>query len=192
MTLQTIYEAPRIPARPGEEIVPSTCGHNCGGRCVMNAHVQDGRIVRISTDPRKWTPEMPPLTAGDAAPHRVRTRIRCLGARLSLRAALASAEADGIAGSGSVGADHVGGCARRGSVSDAPRTRDVRPCRDTGCFPFGQYVIAPQSCGVAAASSPVRRVHRALVQSLRGGRSLRSPAHVRRESGLQELRPRVR
>lgn len=63
MTPQTIYEAPRIPARPGEEIVPSTCGHNCGGRCVVNAHVQDGRIVRISTDPRKWTPEMPPLTA---------------------------------------------------------------------------------------------------------------------------------
>ena len=63
MTPQTIYEAPRIPSRPGEEIVPSTCGHNCGGRCVVNAHVQDGRIVRISTDPRKWTPAMPPLTA---------------------------------------------------------------------------------------------------------------------------------
>jgi len=63
MIPQTIYEAPRISARPGEEIVPSTCGHNCGGRCVVNAHVQDGRIVRISTDPRKWTPEMPPLTA---------------------------------------------------------------------------------------------------------------------------------
>jgi anaerobic dimethyl sulfoxide reductase subunit A len=29
----------------------------------VNAHVQDGRIVRISTDPRKWTPEMPPLPA---------------------------------------------------------------------------------------------------------------------------------
>jgi anaerobic selenocysteine-containing dehydrogenase len=63
MTPQTIYEAPRIPARPGEEIVRSTCGHNCGGRCVVNAHVQAGRIVRISTDPRKWTPEMSPLTA---------------------------------------------------------------------------------------------------------------------------------
>ena len=63
MRRQAIYEAPRIAARPGEEIVPSTCGHNCGGRCVVNAHVQDGRIVRISTDPRRWTPEMPPLTA---------------------------------------------------------------------------------------------------------------------------------
>ena len=63
MARPTIYEAPRVPARPGEEIVPSTCGHNCGGRCVVNAHVQEGRIVRISTDPRRWTPEMPPLTA---------------------------------------------------------------------------------------------------------------------------------
>jgi anaerobic selenocysteine-containing dehydrogenase len=29
----------------------------------VNAHLQDGRNVRISTDPHKWTPEMPPLTA---------------------------------------------------------------------------------------------------------------------------------
>jgi len=63
MTAPTIYEAPRVPPRPGEEIIPSTCGHNCGGRCVVNAHVENGRIVRISTDPRKWTPEIPPLTA---------------------------------------------------------------------------------------------------------------------------------
>ena len=63
MTRSTIYEVPRISARPGKEIVPSTCGHNCRGRCVVNAHVQDGRIVRIGTDPSKWTSEMPPLTA---------------------------------------------------------------------------------------------------------------------------------
>ena len=63
MIRQTMYEAPRIATRPGEHIVPSTCGHNCGGRCVVNAHVQDGRIVRISTDPRRWTLEVPPLTA---------------------------------------------------------------------------------------------------------------------------------
>ncbi|HEY7203427.1 MAG TPA: molybdopterin-dependent oxidoreductase, partial [Methylomirabilota bacterium] len=57
------YETPRPPAAPGETIVTSTCGHNCGGRCVVNAHVRDGRIVRISTDPRKWTPEEAPLHA---------------------------------------------------------------------------------------------------------------------------------
>jgi len=63
MDPKTVYEAPREQGAPGEEVVTSTCGHNCGGRCVVNAHVKDGRIVRISTDPRKWTFEMPPLTA---------------------------------------------------------------------------------------------------------------------------------
>jgi anaerobic dimethyl sulfoxide reductase subunit A len=57
------YEAPRPPAAPGETVVTSTCGHNCGGRCVVNAHVRDGHIVRISTDPRRWTPEEAPLHA---------------------------------------------------------------------------------------------------------------------------------
>jgi len=61
--VRTVYETPRVAPQPGETIVTSTCGHNCGGRCVVNAHVRDGRIVRISTDPRKWTPEMPPLHA---------------------------------------------------------------------------------------------------------------------------------
>jgi DmsA/YnfE family anaerobic dimethyl sulfoxide reductase A subunit len=60
---RTIYEAPRLAGRPGEDVVTSTCGHNCGGRCVVNAHVVDGKIVRITTDPRRWTPEMPPLHA---------------------------------------------------------------------------------------------------------------------------------
>jgi len=59
----TLYEAPRRPAQPGETIVTSTCGHNCGGRCVVNAHVRDGRIVHISTDARRWDPELPPLAA---------------------------------------------------------------------------------------------------------------------------------
>ena len=59
----TIYEQPRAEARPGETVVTSTCGHNCGGRCVVNAHVVDGRIARISTDPRRWEPELPPLHA---------------------------------------------------------------------------------------------------------------------------------
>ncbi|HYB44371.1 MAG TPA: molybdopterin-dependent oxidoreductase [Candidatus Methylomirabilis sp.] len=63
MTQRTIYEAPRVAAEPGEHIVTSTCGHNCGGRCVVNAHVRDGKIVKISTDPRRWTPELPPLYA---------------------------------------------------------------------------------------------------------------------------------
>ncbi len=30
--------------------VPITCPHDCGGQCVMWAHVKDGMIVRIETD----------------------------------------------------------------------------------------------------------------------------------------------
>ncbi|MGC8475978.1 MAG: molybdopterin-containing oxidoreductase family protein [Acetobacteraceae bacterium] len=64
MSQATIYEAPRpAPRDPGETVVTSTCGHNCGGRCVVNAHVQGGRIVHISTDARRWNPEHPPLPA---------------------------------------------------------------------------------------------------------------------------------
>src|SRR3977135_3572494 len=58
-----VSEAPPTPAAPGETVVTSTCGHNCGGRCVVNAHVVDGRMVRISTDARRWTPEQPSLPA---------------------------------------------------------------------------------------------------------------------------------
>lgn len=60
---ETIYQTPRRREREGETIVTSTCGHNCGGRCVVNAHVVDDRIVKISTDPARWTPELPPLHA---------------------------------------------------------------------------------------------------------------------------------
>lgn len=59
----TIYEAPRPEPRDGETVVTSTCGHNCGGRCVVNAHVSNGRIVHISTDMRRWNPDHPPLPA---------------------------------------------------------------------------------------------------------------------------------
>ncbi len=70
----TVYEAPRPAGRDGETVVTSTCGHNCGGRCVVNAHVADGRIVRISTDARPWDPDHPPLPAcarGIGQPERV-------------------------------------------------------------------------------------------------------------------------
>src|ERR1044072_7213991 len=63
MRQRIVYEAPRVAAAPGETVVTSTCGHNCGGRCVVNAHVREGRIVKISTDPRRWDPELPPLHA---------------------------------------------------------------------------------------------------------------------------------
>ncbi|MEE8412999.1 MAG: molybdopterin-dependent oxidoreductase [Dehalococcoidales bacterium] len=31
-------------------IVPTGCCHDCGGRCVLKAHVRDGRIIRFETD----------------------------------------------------------------------------------------------------------------------------------------------
>jgi anaerobic dimethyl sulfoxide reductase subunit A len=90
MTRPIVYEAPRVAPAPGETVVTSTCGHNCGGRCIVNAHVRDGRIVKISTDPRRWTPEMPPLHAcvrgfGQAErvhhPDRLRYPMRRVGPR---------------------------------------------------------------------------------------------------------------
>src|SRR5689334_24750967 len=90
MARPIVYEAPRPPAAPGETVVTSTCGHNCGGRCVVNAHVREGRIVKISTDAWEWTPEMPPLQAcvrgfGKAErvnhPDRVRYPLRRTGPR---------------------------------------------------------------------------------------------------------------
>src|SRR5882672_4811302 len=63
MPAGTIYQRPRVAPKPGETVVTSTCGHNCGGRCVVNAHVVDGRIARISSDPGKWNSELPPLQA---------------------------------------------------------------------------------------------------------------------------------
>jgi anaerobic dimethyl sulfoxide reductase subunit A len=60
---ETVYEAPRAIPKPGETIITSTCGHNCGGRCVGNAHVRNGKIAHISTDARRWNPDHPPLPA---------------------------------------------------------------------------------------------------------------------------------
>jgi len=86
----TIYEAPRMSPRDGETIVTSTCGHNCGGRCVVNAHVRDGVIAHISTDARRWNPSHPPLPACARGvgqiertyhPDRLRTPLRRTGPR---------------------------------------------------------------------------------------------------------------
>ncbi len=68
--MNALYEAPRSEGRPGETVVTSTCGHNCGGRCVVNAHVVDDKIVKISTDPRRWSPEAAP-SVSHAKPSRI-------------------------------------------------------------------------------------------------------------------------
>lgn len=46
-----------------EKIIP-TCGrNNCGGRCLLYAHVVDGTIIKMTTDTSKGTETDPPLTA---------------------------------------------------------------------------------------------------------------------------------
>src|SRR2546428_12133843 len=120
MSRRILYEAPRVAAAPGETVVTSTCGHNCGGRCVVNAHVREGRIVKISTDPRKWTSEMPPLHAcvrgfGQMErvnhPDRVRYPLRRTGPRGAGQFERISWEE---------GPDPVGPRSRAGAVTDGP------------------------------------------------------------------------
>lgn len=43
---QRSFTRPLLP----DQAVPSTCDHDCGGRCLMYAHVREGRVVRLSTD----------------------------------------------------------------------------------------------------------------------------------------------
>jgi len=39
-----------LPSDNDVAIIPTGCCHDCGGRCVLKAHVKDGRIIRIETD----------------------------------------------------------------------------------------------------------------------------------------------
>jgi anaerobic dimethyl sulfoxide reductase subunit A len=48
--LDGIYPVGTVQAQSEVEIIPTGCAHNCGGRCVLKCHVQDGVITRITTD----------------------------------------------------------------------------------------------------------------------------------------------
>ena len=56
---------PTATPAPGEHLVRLGCpAHNCGGRCLLVAHVKDGRIVRLEGDDRPGdTPSDPQLRA---------------------------------------------------------------------------------------------------------------------------------
>ena len=62
--LNGIYPLSEVQAQSEVEIIPTGCAHNCGGRCVLKAHVQDGVITRITTDTdRPEDPNDPRLIA---------------------------------------------------------------------------------------------------------------------------------
>lgn len=46
-----------------EKMITTTCGHNCGGRCILRVHVCDGKVIRISTDNSEETDEFEQLRA---------------------------------------------------------------------------------------------------------------------------------
>lgn len=50
-------------ARSDEVIVPTVGRNNCGGRCVIKAHVKDGTILRLGTDDEADTLEFPQIRA---------------------------------------------------------------------------------------------------------------------------------
>ena len=165
-----VYEAPRPAAAPGETVVTSTCGHNCGGRCVVNAHVRDGRIVRISSDPRKWTPELPPLHACVRGFGQAERRQSPRSA--ALPAAAGRARAAGDASSGSPGT-------RRSTRSPArcggSATPTAPPRSWTARAPAALHAAQPRHR--RAPAQHVRRLHRAVDATSR--RRLRSSRSTR-------------
>jgi anaerobic dimethyl sulfoxide reductase subunit A len=61
-------------AASSETAIATGCSHNCGGRCQLITHVQDGVIVRISSDPSADAPDDPALR-GCMRGHAYRRRV---------------------------------------------------------------------------------------------------------------------
>ena len=185
MRSTTIYEAPRPAARPGETVITSTCGHNCGGRCVVNAHVRDGRIVHISTDARRWNPDHPPLA-------RLRPRRRPDRAHLSSRpAAISACAAPARAAPASSSASPGTRRSTRSRARCCGCARTLWQRRDPRCLALRQQVHAARPRRGAALPLHVRRLHRAMVEHVGRGRGIRRAHDLWRQGRLQDLRPRA-
>ena len=61
----TLNPCPNQPPshRPSSTIRTGCPAHNCGGRCLLIAHIEDGKIVRLDTDDRPDTIAAPQLRA---------------------------------------------------------------------------------------------------------------------------------
>ena len=53
-----------------EKIINTGCCHDCGGRCVLKAHIKNGKITRIETDNDK-EPQLRACSRGRAYRQRV-------------------------------------------------------------------------------------------------------------------------
>ncbi|MBI2869362.1 MAG: molybdopterin-dependent oxidoreductase [Chloroflexi bacterium] len=69
-----------------ERIVTTSCGHDCGGRCLLRVHLRDGEIIRIETD-NEEEPQLRACLRGRAYrqrvydPGRLKYPMRRVGAR---------------------------------------------------------------------------------------------------------------
>ena len=45
------------------KIIHTTGRNNCGGRCIIHAHVRDGKILRLTTDTQECAAPGVPWTA---------------------------------------------------------------------------------------------------------------------------------
>jgi anaerobic dimethyl sulfoxide reductase subunit A len=80
------------PNADGIAIIPTTCVHNCGGKCLLKAHVRNGQLLYITSDDDSddaslLSPQLRACTKGRAMtrhlyhPDRLRTPLRRTGPR---------------------------------------------------------------------------------------------------------------
>nr|MBN1228995.1 molybdopterin-dependent oxidoreductase [Anaerolineae bacterium] len=89
--LDGIYPLSKAEAQGETTVIPTGCCHNCGGRCVLKAHVQDGVIVRVTSDTDRpddpMDPQLRACVRGRSyrrrvyAPDRLRSPLRRTGPR---------------------------------------------------------------------------------------------------------------
>lgn len=62
-TVDLEIQVPEIEIEQGVTVIPTAGTNNCGGRCVIKAHVKDGVVIRLSTDEEPDDPKTPQIRA---------------------------------------------------------------------------------------------------------------------------------